>query len=260
MKQSQINILYGSLLLVAIFVFVKFVPTNNYGDFSIKGITTNHCKEYCNYEISVKNIYTGSDVESSSDAGYSGIVSPKLCISEEMGSKCFVADVSNLSDYVFSTTTIDSKEQSFPNYSYIGKYVISNYKQKVYFLYRIWKPSDKWVQDNTLKMVSYDQRTKSVNDEGRVDINDIVVQDIQISPLGTTILIVDGDNPRYLPSTNTSGVTAYDLDKKTTKNIISATNGNSIKFVSWIDDTHFFYRIDEFSKMGQTIFKIGVIR
>lgn len=251
------KILLGLAVLALLVLVVKFVPNNRQFAFPISGIT-DACFQNCNYDPYVQNIYTGIGHVASmtSKIDYGGAISPLVCVDGGIATRCGELDVTKLSDYNVITRTIVGKETSFGNYFYLGLYAISEYQQKIYFLYRLSSPqiADS-AFDEPVKIVSFDAKTKIVTDEGQIAKARIEITDMHISPRGNYIIIID--------TSNISGVTVYDLkNKRTLQNIIPLREGGgNIEFVDWIDDTTFIYKIiKHYDKSNEVAFEVGKIK
>lgn len=259
---KKLNVLSLGLavtLLIFLSIQLYLVTTKpNFDNFSFKG-EVSVCEKNC-FNLSVKNVYTGSYIEVSSDDVYGGGSSPQVCdnISD---SQCSELDITKLSEYKMVSRMIGGNRKSFPNFQYLNRFVESPTNRKIYFLYRMLSEDGRtgWVYDDPLAIISFDVDTRMVSFEGQLNVTGINVQNMYISPKGNYVVITDGFNPQYLPPNTTSGITIFNLRDRTVKSFAVVVDGGSLDFITWIDDNHFFYSENAYNSGRKKIFKIGTI-
>ncbi len=249
------------LVVVTYQFFIESNKTFNYKDFEIKGLV-NQCSDTClPFGITgVKAVYTGTNIQVEPSYTYGGNAVAQICEDIIESERCTNLDISKLPGYQeVSRPDVSSK---FPIYTYINKYVSSLQNKKIYFLYRVLDTDlnkSNWVYDNNIVVVSYNTESKEVKIEGQLSITGLNIKEIHISPNGTHLLIVDSDNPRYIPRTNESNFVIFDLIDKTTKIFKTVVNGGSLKFLTWINDDHFLYYKYEYGNGRDVVFRIASI-
>ena len=262
---SKFNKIWPYLsLFLFILVVIQFIvraseKAINYRDFEIKG-SISPCSEDCS-PFSVRTVYKGSQIEvHSSKTDYGGIFVAQICEDIIVGVKCTDLDITKLPDY--KTVGRPNTSETFAIYTYINRYIDSPANKKIYFLYRtlqIDPDKSKWVYDDPLAIVSFDRETREVKKEGQLNVTGLNVKEMHVSPDGSYLLIVDADNPRYLPTTTRSNIILFDLKHKLTSTFASVGNGGTLSFISWINDKHFFYKEYNYGDGRNVTFRIGTL-
>jgi hypothetical protein len=209
-------------------------------------------------------VYEGTDiVVTHTEAEYGGNLEVQICNDGGIVYfKCTTLDIKNLSDYK-EIKRVNGNE-FFPIYTYINKHVQGAPGNKIYFLYRTRQESklsdSSWtVYNDPLSIISFNTETKEVKKEGQLSITGLGVKDLQISPSGSYLLIVDGPSHGKVPLITSSNIVLFDLKNKTTKIFETGANNDTLEFMDWIDDTHFFYKKSKSGDRENVVYRIGEI-
>lgn len=249
------------LLVVVVFQFtiITSPKTFNYENLEIKG-DVSPCSKYC-FPFSVKGVYHDApDFEVEPSYTYGGNIIAQICEDIIIGVTCKEMDISGLPDYKLIRGRDTTR--MFPLYTYLNKSVESRSNHKIYFLYRILQAESdesKWVYDEPVAVISFDTETREVQKEGELGVTGLNIKEMYVSPNGSHLLIVDSSNPRYLPGTTNSNIVLFDLKNKTTKPFAIVGRGGTLKFLSWINDNHFFYEEYKYGDDQHVTFRVGTI-
>lgn len=248
-----------SVVVILQFAIIASPKKFNYENLEIQG-NVPPCSKYC-FIFSVRTMYTGLNFEVDDPLEtYGGNMVAQICEATIESVSCKDMDISGLPDYKLLSRP--NTTETFPSYTYLNKSVESHLNNKIYFLYRILQTEldrSKWVYDDPVAVISFNTETREVKKEGELSVSGLNIKEMYVSPNGSHLLIVDSSNPRYLPGETMSNIVLFDLKNKTTKTFSKVGSGGTLKFLTWINDNHFFYEEFKYDDSQPVVFRVGKI-
>lgn len=221
--------------------------------------------DYCpSYQCGHNNIQTYElDINSVSTAvDYGGRYIAQVCLDNPgIGEESLMLGCHDL-----DLTSIPDFKKASSNYFYFRLGSYSQYLDKAFFVYYVntTRPSEQtYVYTEPHVLVSYDFVNHSVKKIGQIDLWGLAPNELRISPRGINALIVNKSPGSFWRGEDTSifeGITVVNLQTGVTSRVMSFGKNEDFQFVTWIDDTHFMYKVSDGYNNGRAKLKIEEIK